>query len=240
MSEEWYSHLNAEEINGKHVRVRIDDGAVIESYLVYDDQGGCVRLGDSVLPLPWESKSHKVFPSPAVLTYEDDECLYPLQGVESIDLVWDERDWERIDAKNLRCGDAVVVDGVLYEVTKASLVHTDYPCVGTDALGRNPIDLRLVSCALRRRVQVPVKPGYYKDTLGEFWARAAKSTDNGPWRSVEPDALDQPAKSDKYMANLMPLTPVHFVDGRAPEPGDELASVMRVTSKGVTFTTEAA
>ena len=38
----------------------------------------------------------------------------------------------------------------------------------------------------------------------------------------------------------MPLTPVHFVDGRAPEPGDELASVMRVTSKGVTFTTEAA
>ena len=154
--------------------------------------------------------------------------------------MWDERDWERIDAKNLRCGDAVVVDGVLYEVTKASLVHTDYPCVGTDALGRNPIDLRLVSCALRRKVRVPVKPGFYKDTLGRLWARSAKSVDGGPWWHVDPDALGKPARSDKYMSILMPLTPVHFVDGRAPEPGDELASVMRVTSKGVTFMTEAA
>ena len=239
MSEEWYSHLNAEEINGKHVRVRIDDGTVVESYLVYDDQGGCVRLGDSVLPLPWESKSHKVFPSPAVLTYEDDECLYPLQGVESIDLVWDERDWTRIDVKDLRDGDAVVANGRLYRVA-VSWVHEDPPQVVTDTPSRMRIDLSLVSFALRRKVNVPDKPGFYKDTLGEFWARAAKSTDDGPWRSVEPDALDQPAKSDQYMSNLMPLTPVHFVDGRAPEPGDELASVMRITSKGVTFTTEAA
>ena len=239
MSEEWYSHLNAEEINGKHVRVRIDDGTVVESYLVYDDQGGCVRLGDTVLPLPWESKSHKVFPSPAVLTYEDDECLYSLQGVESIDLVWDERDWDRIEVKDVIHGDAVVVNGRLCTVDKAW--PGDYhPQVVTDTPGRMLVDLSLIPFALRRKVNVPVKPGFYKDTLGEFWARAAKPADDGPWRSVEPDALDQPAKSDKYMANLMPLTPVHFVDGRAPEPGDELASVMRVTSKGVTFTTEAA
>ncbi|WP_229281540.1 hypothetical protein [Bifidobacterium asteroides] len=145
----------------------------------------------------------------------EDRRWRPLDGIKSLDLVWDERDWTRIDVRDLRCGDAVVVDGVLYEVTKASLAHTDYPCVGTDALGRNPIDLRLVSCALRRKVSVPAKPGFYKDTMGEFWARAAKSTDDGPWRSVEPDALDQPAKSDKYMSNLMPLTPVHFESGRA-------------------------
>ena len=77
------------------------------------------------------------------------------------------------------------------------------------------IDLSLIPFALRRKVNVPAKPGFYKDTLGEFWARAAKSTDDGPWRSVEPDALDQPAKSDQYMSNLMPLTPVHFESGRA-------------------------
>ena len=215
MSDEWYTHLNAEEINGKHVRVRIDDGTMVESYLVYDDQGGCVRLGDSVLPLPWESKSHKVFPSPAVLTYEDDECLYPLQGVESIDLVWDERDWEQTDAKDLSCGDAVVSNGRLYKVRAMGLQDEHYPFVLADAPGRLSIDLRLVSCALRRRVQIPVKPGFYKDALGEFWARSAKSTEGGTWRSVEPDALDQPAKSDKYMSNLMPLTPVHFESGRA-------------------------
>ncbi|MSD90199.1 hypothetical protein GKC41_00725 [Bifidobacterium asteroides] len=151
----------------------------------------------------------------AILANMEDRRWRPLDGIKSLDLVWDERDWTRIDVRDLRCGDAVVVDGVLYEVTKASLAHTDYPCVGTDALGRNPIDLRLVSCALRRKVSVPAKPGFYKDTMGEFWARAAKSTDDGPWRSVEPDALDQPAKSDKYMSNLMPLTPVHFESGRA-------------------------
>ena len=161
------------------------------------------------------------------------------EGIECLDLVWDERDWERIDVKDLRDGDAVVANGVLYKV-RAMGLQDEHPFVLADAPGRLSIDLRLVSCALRRKMKVPVKPGFYKDTLGEFWARAAKSTDDGTWRSVEPDALDQPAKSDKYMANLMPLIPVHFVDGRAPEPGDELASVMRVTSKGVTFTTEAA
>ena len=224
---QWYEDLSIKDFVCKHVRAVVDGGAVIEGRLgIWNKMTVTVSMG---------SLSEGIF----VLRLIDDHWQL-MKGVKSLALVWDERDWERIDARNLRCGDAVVVDGVLYEVTKASLVHTDYPCVGTDALGRNPIDLRLVSCALRRRAQVPAKPGFYRDTLGEFWARAAKSTDDGPWRSVEPDALDQPAKSDKYMSNLMPLTPVHFVDGRAPEPGDELASVMRVTSKGVTFTTEAA
>lgn len=234
----WYSHLNADEINGKHVRVRIDDGTVIESYLVYDDQGGCVRLGDSVLPLPWESKSHKVFPSPAVLTYEDDECLYPLQGVESIDLVWDERDWDRIDAKDLRDGDAVVANGRLYRVD-VSWTHENPPQVVTDTPGRMRIDLRLVSCALRRKVKVPSKYGYYRDRDGFFWARTMRG-DKKPWHPINQYFMNTPAMIDEAMAFRVPLTPVHFVDGRAPEPGDELASVMRVTSKGVTFTTEAA
>ncbi|MCT6901166.1 MAG: hypothetical protein M3Z40_08975, partial [Bifidobacterium sp.] len=136
------------------------------------------------------------------------------EGVKSLDLVWDERDWTRIEVKDLRDGDAVVANGVLYKV-RAMGLQDEHPFVLADAPGRLSIDLRLVSCALRRKMKVPVKPGFYKDTLGEFWARAAKSTDDGTWRSVEPDALDQPAKSDKYMANLMPLTPVHFESGRA-------------------------
>ena len=224
---QWYEDVPRDEFEGKHVKAVMDSGAVVKGRL-------SLWIGDRVT-ICFVGSDEGI-----TVLFSKDGSFRLTEGVKSLDLVWDERDWERIDVKDLRCGDAVVVDGVLYEVTKASLVHTDYPCVGTDALGRNPIDLRLVSCALRRKVNVPAKPGFYKDTLGEFWARAAESTDDGPWRSVEPDALDQPAKSDKYMANLMPLTPVHFVDGRAPEPGDELASVMRVTSKGVTFTTEAA
>lgn len=152
MSEEWYSRLNAEEINGKHVRVHIDDGTVVESYLVYDDQGGCVRLGDSVLPLPWESKSHKVFPSPAVLTYEDDECLYSLQGVESISLVWDERDWDRIGLDDIEAIDALVVAGRLYELVShkpdCDLWQVRVPGEKHTA----SVSTAMISCALRRKV----------------------------------------------------------------------------------------
>lgn len=211
----WYSHLNADEINGKHVRVRIDDGTVIESYLVYDDQGGCVRLGDSVLPLPWESKSHKVFPSPAVLTYEDDECLYPLQGVESIDLVWDERDWDRIDVKDVRHGDAVVANGVLYVVDYARTNGVCRQIVTDDIPRRLFIDSCLVSYALRRKAKVPAEPGFYKDRTGSYWVKAFLMDTDKPWRAVDPYAFDFPVRSEQEMQQRVPLTPVHFESGKA-------------------------
>ena len=239
MSEEWYSGMHYDEMDGKHVRVTLEDGTVMEGRLVYDQSDESVRLGSTQLSIPWDDRTTSKIPCPAVLVDGEWEDWHPLKGIKSLDLVWDERDWDRIDVKDVRHGDAVVVNGRLCTVDKAW--PDDYrPQVVTDTPGRMLVDLSLIPFALRRKVKIPVKPGFYKDALGEFWARAAKPTDDGPWRSVEPDALDQPAKSDKYMANLMPLTPVHFVDGRAPEPGDELASVMRVTSKGVTFTTEAA
>ena len=202
---QWYEDMPIEEFAGKHVRVVVDGGAVIEGRLaVWEDKQTSIYMGslsdDGLSPLRTTMDGRR-------------ELMY---GVKSLDLVWDERDWDRIDVRDVRHGDAVLVNGRLCTVDKAW--PGDYhPQVVTDTPGRMLIDLSLVSFALRRKVNVPTKPGYYKDTLGEFWARAAKSTDDGSWRSVEPDALDQPAKSDKYMANLMPLTPVHFVDGEAEE-----------------------
>ena len=236
---EWYSDLEHDAFASKHVRVVFDDGTVMDGRLAYDQSSGYVRMGSPDLTLKRLDGVIYSGGCVVVLVCGEDEQWHLLEGIKHLDLVCDERDWYRIDAKDVIHGDAVVVNGRLCTVDKA-WPGEGQPQVVTDAPGRMLIDLCLIPFALRRKVNVPAKPGFYKDTLGEFWARAAKSTDDGPWRSVEPDALDQPAKSDKYMANLMPLTPVHFVDGRAPEPGDELASVMRVTSKGVTFTTEAA
>ncbi|WP_445343519.1 hypothetical protein [Bifidobacterium sp. ESL0819] len=231
MSEkQWYEDLRRDEYEGKHVRAVMDSGAVVEG-----------RLGlwfDEKVAICMASSDERGDEGYTVLCSKDGSFQLT-GGVKSLDLVWDERDWDRIDVKDVIHGDAVVVNGRLYTVDKTW--PDDYhPQVVTDTPSRMLIDLYLIPFALRRKVKVPVKPGFYKDGLGEFWARSAKSTGDGPWRSVEPDALDQPAKSDKYMANLMPLTPVHFVTGRAPEPGDELASVLRITSKGATFTTEAA
>lgn len=223
---QWYEDVPRDEFEGKHVKAVMDSGAVVKGRL-------SLWIGDRVT-ICFVGSDEGI-----TVLFSKDGSFRLTEGVKSLDLVWDERDWERIDVRDVRHGDAVVVNGRLCTVDKAW--PGDYhPQVVTDAPGRMLIDLSLVSFALRRKVKVPAKPGFYKDTLGEFWARSAKSMEGGPWRSVEPDALDQPAKSDKYMANLMPFTPVHFVDGRSPEPGDELASVMRVTSKGVTFTTEAA
>ena len=243
---EWYNDLKSEDFGGKHVVVTLDDGTTISGALsdTYgltakkenDTCSAYICMAETVPVITGLYTSPKCL---AILVCMEDNRWRPVDGITSVDLVWDERDWEQIEVKDVRHGDAVLVNGRLCTVDKAW--PGDYhPQVVTDAPGRMLIDLSLIPFALRRKVNVPDKPGFYKDTLGEFWARAAKSTDDGPWRSVEPDALDQPAKSDQYMSNLMPLTPVHFVDGRAPEPGDELASVMRITSKGVTFTTEAA
>ena len=226
MSEkQWYEDIPVEEFVGKHVRAVMDSGTVIEGCLKYWDSG-LVTIG-----------------SPSEGNYilgGSGENRWKLTGnVERLDLVWDERDWEQIDVKDLRHGDAVVVNGRLCTVDKA-WANDYHPQVVTVAPSRMRIDLCLVSCALRRKAKVPVKPGFYKDRTGAYWVRSFILDIDKPWRAVDSYAFDSPVRSEEEMLTLMPLTPVHFVDGRAPEPGDELASVMRVTSKGVTFTTEAA
>ena len=219
---EWYNDLGYKDFDGKHVLVTLDDGTTISGAITYDTLGLAGKKEDDTCSgyicmsatAPILIGAYTVPKRLDILVNMEDCRWRPLDGIKSVDLVWDERDWTRIDAKDVRHGDAVVVNGRLCTVDKAW--PGDYhPQVVTDAPGRMLIDLCLIPFALRRRVNVPAKPGFYKDTLGEFWARAAKSAGDGPWRSVEPDALDQPAKSDQYMSNLMPLTPVHFESGRA-------------------------
>ena len=202
MSEkQWYEDVPRDEFEGKHVKAVMDSGAVVKGRL-------SLWIGDRVA-ISMVGSNEGI-----TMLFSKDGSFRLTEGVKSLDLVWDERDWYRIDTEDVLHGDAVVVNGRLCTVDKAW--PGDYhPQVVTDAPGRMLIDLSLIPFALRRKVNVPAKPGFYKDTLGEFWARAAKPAGDGPWRSVEPDALDQPAKSDKYMANLMPLTPVHFESGRA-------------------------
>lgn len=227
MSEkQWYEDVPRDEFEGKHVKAVMDSGAVVEGRL-------SLWIGDRVAICM--VGSHEGI----TMLFSKDGSFCLTEGVKGLDLVWDERDWKRIDVKDVRHGDAVVVNGRLCTVDKAW--PGDYhPQVVTVAPSRMRIDLCLVSCALRRKAKVPVKPGFYKDRTGAYWVRSLILDIDKPWRAVDSYAFDSPVRSEEEMLTLMPLTPVHFVDGRAPEPGDELASVMRVTSRGVTFTTEAA
>lgn len=243
---EWYNDLKSEDFGGKHVVVILDDGMTISGALsdTYgltpkkenDTCSAYIFMAETVPVITGRYTSPKCL---AILVCMEDNRWRPLDGITSVDLVWDERDWERIDVRDVRHGDAVVVNGRLCTVDKAW--PDDYhPQVVTVAPSRMRIDLCLVSCALRRKAKVPVKPGFYKDRTGAYWVRSFILDIDKPWRAVDSYAFDSPVRSEEEMLTLMPLTPVHFVDGKAPEPGDELASVMRITSKGVTFTTEAA
>ena len=224
---QWYEDLPREEIEGKHVRAVMDSGTVIEGRLAFWGK--------------WMVTAGSPIEGNYVLGGSEESRWELTERVECLDMVWDERDWTRIDVKDLRDGDAVVANSRLYRVA-VSWAHEDPPQVVTDTPSRMRIDLSLVSCALRRKtkVHIPAKAGFYKDRTGSYWVRAWMPGHDKPWRAVDPYAFDFPVRSEDEMFSRMPLTPVHFVDGRAPEPGDELASVMRVTSKGVTFTTEAA
>lgn len=197
MSEEkgtsWYSDLKPDEIDGKHVRVITDSGAVIE---------GRLQL--------WNSKLVTIYMgSPFMLRLIDDRW-YLMQGVKSIDLVWDERVWKRIEIKDLRPGDAVVANSRLYTVDVA-WAHEDHQQVITETPSRIRIDLCLVSCALRRKEKVPVMPGYYRDRKGLYWGRSSQDEDK-PWRVVDLHAAVRAAENDEFMAQRLPLTPVQFID----------------------------
>ena len=224
---QWYEDLPREEIEGKHVRAVMDSGTVIEGRLAFWGK--------------WMVTAGSPIEGNYVLGGSEESRWELTERVECLDLVWDERDWTRIDVRDLRDGDAVVANGRLYRVA-VSWAHEDPPQVVTDTPSRMRIDLSLVSCALRRKtkVHIPAKAGFYKDRTGSYWVRAWMPGHDKPWRAVDPYAFDFPVRSEDEMFSRMPLTPVHFVDGRAPKPGDELAAVMTVTSKGVTFTTEAA
>ena len=199
---QWYEDLPREEIEGKHVRAVMDSGTVIEGRLAFWGK--------------WLVTAGSPIEGNYVLGGSEESRWELTERVECLDLVWDERDWTRIDVKDLRDGDAVVANGRLYQVD-VSWAHEDPPQVVTDTPSRMRIDLSLVSCALRRKmkVHIPAKAGFYKDRTGSYWVRAWMTGHDKPWRAVDPYAFDFPVRSEDEMFSRMPLTPVHFESGRA-------------------------
>ena len=201
MSEkQWYADMSRDEYEGKHVRAVMDSGAVVEGRLV-------LWIGDRVVIFRVGSDEG------ITVLLSKDGSFRLTDGVKSLDLVWDERDWYRIDVKDVRHGDAVVVNGRLCTVDLA-WADDYHPQVVTDAPFSMLIDLCLVPFALRCKAKTPTKPGYYRDREGVYWWRPADVSKN-PWYSVNWSSTDPPVMSDEAMASRMPLTPVHFESGRA-------------------------
>lgn len=187
---EWYEGLTAEELEGKHVLVTYDEGCVVSGRMVECN-------GDAVIA---DGSCDGV----GVL-WRDGDGLKLDKGVRDFRLVWDERDWEQIRTEDVSKADAVVVNGRLLRVTR--VVHDVFLVGDCD-----PVPVSFVSCALRRKL--PTKPGFYRGVDGTLLI--CLDCSRGRWMFVSVGFSVSGAYVDDGLVNkYLPLTPVHFVDGRA-------------------------
>lgn len=153
---EWYTDLYYKDFKGKHVLVTYDDGTAIMGAVTYGvletresgrEISDCyVRLMPAFAGIEDE---HTDDTSIAVLVCMEDDRWWPLDGIKSVDLIWDEKEYEQIPVDQIRNLDYVVFNGHLYQVTGAL---SPYFYIGVDSVvmyGR--IDKSMISTALRRR-----------------------------------------------------------------------------------------
>ena len=210
MSEKtWYEHLDEEDLDGKHVQVTLTDGTVLSGRLTVRDDYPDVALLSTALVLPYEDGTKADWPIGVMCQTEDPRWL-PFEGVTDISLVWDERDWERIEVKDMMPGDVAVVCGRLIW---GGVVSGTGSLVATSTI----IPLEMVSCVLRCRSKLPTEPGFYRSDSGELLYLAG---DSG-WWLIGPDG---PSHLSLPFADLMPLTRVHFVDGREETSHEQAVS----------------
>lgn len=191
---EWYEGLTASELEGKHVQVTYDEGCVVSGRMVECNgdaviaDGSCDGVG---------------------ILWRDGDGLKLDKGVRDFRLVWDERDWEEIPIEDVSEADAVVVNGRLIRVKGLYSTNQFRPVdVGV------PVPFEYVSCALRRRSKLPTELGAYRGADGTLLILTDISLPN-KWVYVSDDYKGCGVfLGDEQAEQYLPLSPVHFVDGR--------------------------
>ncbi|MCX8648170.1 hypothetical protein J3U01_07095 [Bifidobacterium sp. B4107] len=192
---EWYTNLSRYELEGKHVHVLFSDGTM---------EGSLNLLGQIVY---WNSDVG--LKHVQILDWNKDSTWTRAVGVESVSMVWDERDWQELGPAEYRKADAIVVNGRLLQVTR---VMRNAFLVGD----RDPVPVPFVSCALRHKAKLPTEPGIYRGADGTLLIRLKSLLEADIWMCVSKDFLEDGAYvGDEVARKYLPLTPVHFVDGRA-------------------------
>lgn len=193
---EWFSGLTFDDVIGKHVRIEMKDRSIIKGRL--NSKNGAVVVDDGDL---------EVF-EPSMTVFSP----YQLNSnIESISLVWDERDWEQIPKEDANKANAVVFDGRLLCVTG---VDGEYFLVDDF---EHSIPFYSVSHVLRYRYEFPSEPGAYRSNNGDLVFHVQDKLI--PWIIVKKDYTDslcvinEPTEKFK-LYRLLPLIPVHFVDGK--------------------------
>lgn len=155
----WYKDLNYEDFDGKHVRVTFDDGTILSGAATYSHYDMSVATNTNVKDVEvctgymmiahafdGVAGSTTEGTSIAVLQYMEDKQWRPLDGIKSVDLVWDEREYDKIPVDQVRTGDWIVLEDRKYLVTQI---------VGSTIVASNgrymEVDRSMVSTVLRYR-----------------------------------------------------------------------------------------
>ena len=191
----WYESLSMGELPGKHVHVVLSNATM----------DGCLNLHGEI-PYWAEDDDWRYV---QILEQGHDQVWRPAIGVESVSLVWDERDWEELGPDDYGRADAIVVNGRLIRVNGLAAHHQFRPVAGFS------VSFEHVSCALRCRHKLPTELGAYRGADGTL----LMLTDIGlpdKWVYVSEDFKECGVfLGDEQAEEHLPLTPVHFVDGRA-------------------------
>lgn len=199
---EWFKGLTPDEIDGKHVRVIMNDGSIIEGRL--NDERPIITIGSGI------SKVTVFYLNRAVT-----DPYYMSADIESISLVWDERDWKEVDAweiSGFKPGDyAIVVSGHLYNVKEYRSKDSCFLCVESNMV----IPEELISSILKKKPKLPTEPGTYRSNDGTQILCRLEDCDSWQWVAISTDMKYQQVNNltDEKAEQYMPLTPVHFVDG---------------------------
>ena len=140
MSEkQWYEDMPSDDFEGKHVKAVMDSGAVVEGRLA-------LWIGDRVVIFMVGSDEG------ITVLLSKDGSFSLTEGMKSLDLVWDERYWDRVGVDDIEAIDALVVAGKLYELVShkpdCDLWQVRIPGEKHTA----SVPTAMISCALRRKV----------------------------------------------------------------------------------------
>lgn len=159
---EWYNDLDYHDFDGKHVVVTLDDGTTISGAITYDTYHLNIATNTSIIEMepctgyirmavemPVIGGTHTDRKHIAILVNMEDSRWRPLDGIKSVDLVWDERDYEQIPVDCMKADDYVVFNGHLFQIVQ---VMQPFVSIAFDSIVMYArLDKSMISTALRRK-----------------------------------------------------------------------------------------
>ncbi|QHJ78791.1 MAG: hypothetical protein [Caudoviricetes sp.] len=154
---EWYNDLDYHDFDGKHVLVTLDDGTTISGAITYDTLAltpkkeddtcsGYIRMNTTVPMITAAYTSQRYL---AILVNMEDCRWRPLDGIKSVDLIWDEKEYEQIPVDQIKAFDYVVFNGHIFQVVQAM---QPFVSIAVDSIVMYArLDKSMISTALRRK-----------------------------------------------------------------------------------------